>query len=398
MKKILLILLSAVLLLSSCSAGEIITTSADITETEAEETTVHPDNKQEIDEILGKMTVEEKVGQMFMVTPEALRGAVGAAQLNGNNGAGITEVDEDLKNAIDKYAPAGIVLFAQNITDPEQIKKFNKDLHESSRQPLIIAVDEEGGRVARVAGNDSFSVQRVGSMENIGKTGDTNKAFETGYTIGAYLKEYGFDLDLAPVADVNTNDENSVIGDRSFGSDPVMVGEMVSSAIEGFDFAGVSSCVKHFPGHGATAGDTHTGNVVLKKTWEEMLESDIVPFKAAIDNGVRFIMAAHICCPEITGDYTPASVSHTILTEKLRGELGYDGLILTDAMNMGAITNKYSSSAAAVAAVNAGVDLVLAPYDFVSAYNGLLDAVNNGTITVERIDESVRRILEVKLK
>ena len=393
MRKLLLLITVLCLLLTSCTVREINTEETKDTteETTTEETDI-------VEETLEKMSLEEKVGQLFMLTPEGLLGAMEDAQLNSTNGEAVTAMTDGLKNAMQKYAPGGIILYYNNILDENQIKEYTSALHNASDLPLLIGIDEEGGRVARIGNNENFSVTSFGSMEAVGASENTDEAYNAGRTIGAYLHEYGFDLDFAPVADINSNPENRVIGDRAFGSDALLVSSMVNAFAAGLQDEGVYGCVKHFPGHGDTAGDTHEGFVKVDKTWDELFGNEIIPFVSAIKNDIPFVMAAHVACPEITGDNTPASMSYTLLTEKLRNELGFKGIIITDGMNMGAVTQNYSSAEAAVKAVNAGVDMILCPYDFFDAYNGIIDAVNSGSISIERIDESVSRILNIKLK
>ena len=200
------------------------------------------------------------------------------------------------------------------------------------------------------------------------------------------------------MADVLTNSANTAIGTRSFGSDANVVADMVSAELEGLLSQGVYGVVKHFPGHGGTDGDSHDGAVTLDKTLEELTAAELVPFQRAVDDGVSFVMVGHISVPQVVGDNTPASLSQRMVTGVLREQLGYQGIVITDAMNMAAVTNSYTADQAAVMAVNAGVDMILMPQDYETAYNGLLAAVQDGTITQERIDESVVRIVKIKLQ
>lgn len=343
------------------------------------------------------MTLEEKVGQMFMVTPEALMEVSETASLNDYSSAGCTYYEDAMGDALDRYHTGGVIMFYKNISTPASISRYIADLQSNSKLPLFIAVDEEGGIVARIGNNDNFDVITYDSMQSVGATGDFDQAYRVGVNIGTYLKKYGFNLDLAPVADINSTGY-SVIGSRSFGRDPYLVGSMVKNAVEGFHSTGIMTCVKHFPGHGDTEDDTHDGYVAVNKSWEEMLTWDIEPFRYAIAAGTDFIMAAHITCRQVASDGLPASLSYEMLTNKLRKELGYDGLIITDALNMGAIVNEYTSAEAAVQAIGAGADIVLMPYDYERAYSGVLNAVKSGEISEARIDESVLRILSAKNK
>jgi beta-N-acetylhexosaminidase len=261
----------------------------------------------------------------------------------------------------------------------------------------LLCIDEEGGRVSRLANNPNFHVKKYESMAAIGATGDPHNAYECGNTIGSYLKFYGFDIDFAPVADVNTNPDNIVIGPRAFSDDPAVAAPMVTNYLQGLKDAGITGCIKHFPGHGDTTSDTHTGYAQTLKTWDEMKKCEMVTFRAGIQWGCQLIMTAHIAAPNVTGSTVPSTLSPVILQDKLRGELGYQNIIITDGMEMGAITQHYTSGEAAVGSIQAGVDIVLGPRDFVEAFDAVVDAVNNGTISEERINQSVRRILTLRL-
>ena len=338
-------------------------------------------------ELLADMTLEQKVGQLFMIRPEALA---------ENTDSPVTAWSDELDAALAQYPAGGVVLFGQNVVSPEQLTALTGALAAAGQTPLFIGVDEEGGAVARIAGNEAFDVARYDSMAQVGAIGDPAQAREVGQTIGTYLAEYGFNLDFAPVADVNTNPDNTVIGDRAFGSDPQLAAQMVCAEIEGLHQAGIMSCIKHFPGHGDTRGDTHDGTVTVDKTWEELLGCELVPFIAALDS-TDMVMAAHITAPGVTSDGLPASLSHEMVTGRLRSELGYDGVVVTDSLEMGAIAGQYTSAESAVLAISAGVDIVLMPLDYTEAFEGILQAVRDGELTEERIDQSVLRILTLKI-
>ena len=340
------------------------------------------------------MSLEQKVGQLFVVRVESAAGV-----MLGTNGAkgGYTHLTDDMKNLLEEYPPGGFALFADNISSPDQLKALVDELNQSVPVKPILCIDEEGGMVARLGSNYSFDVPRVSNMAAIGATGDTRKAREAGRQIGKYLHDYGFTLDLAPVADVNSNPANVVIGSRSFGSDPYLVSDMVDAFLDGLHEEGVGGCLKHFPGHGDTKGDTHKGTVKVEKTWDELLTCEIIPFEQNLKKADA-VMVAHIMLPGVTSDGLPASLSKELITDRLRGELGFDGLVITDALAMGAVVNDYGSADAAVLAVEAGVDLLLMPRDYETAYNAVLDAVNSGRISEERLDESVMRILMFKDK
>ncbi len=338
--------------------------------------------------ILTFMSLEQKIGQMFIVRPGSVSGS--------------TAMTDSMRDALMEKMPGGIIMFADNIIDQDQIRKFNKELMNVSAeyclgQPMFIAVDEEGGLVARVANNPNFKVKKYDSMLAVGNTGDTAQAEAVGDNIGRYLKNLNFNLDFAPVADCFTNPNNKVIGDRSFGADPGLVSDMVGACIDGFHFQGVMTAIKHYPGHGDTDSDTHTGMVMTDKSWDELKGRELIPFIDNLDD-TDMVMTAHIISRGVTGDDTPATLSHVMIQEKLRDELGYEGVVITDAMEMGAISTAYAPDEAAIKAVEAGCDIILCPGDFGKAYKGLLKAVRSGRITEERIDESILRILRLKLK
>ncbi len=349
------------------------------------------------DNLLTSMTTEEKVGQLFFIRPEQL---IDDSYLNdeaimGEDNEGVFSVSERMRDMYTQYPVGGFVLFAKNIDTPSQLLEFTDDLVSIGKTDALIAVDEEGGIVTRLAQNPAFDLPLIDAMEDIGNTGDTSNAYSAGNTIGEYLAEYGIMWDFAPVADLNTNPENIVIGNRSFGSEPELASKMVRSYVDGLHNHGVKSTLKHFPGHGDTTADTHSGYVSVEKTWEELKQAELVPFAENIDV-TDAVMTAHITLPNITDDTLPASMSYELITEKLRGELGFDGVVICDSLAMGAVTNEYSASEASVMAFKAGCDVLLTPQNFYEAYEGVLSAVNSGEITQERLDESVRRILKLK--
>ena len=348
-----------------------------------------------IENQLKEMTLREKVGQLFCVRPEAFDVALEWDTYTKIASYELQEVNEQMKKVNAEYPAGGIILFAHNIKDEPQLAAFMENLKAFNGDPLFY-IDEEGGRVARIGNNSAFPVEKFPPMGEIGKTGDTKNALRAGKVIGQYLRKYGFDVDLAPVADVNTNPKNPVIGARAFSENPMVAADMVTAFLKGLDEAGVAGCVKHFPGHGDTQTDSHYGYAQTTKTWEEMLSCEMVTFKAAIKAGVPMIMTAHIGTPGVSGDELPATVNPVILTDKLRNELGYKGVIITDGMAMGAITRQYNSAEAAILSLQAGADIILGPKDFIEAFDAVLGAVENGTLSEERIDESVRRVLTLK--
>ena len=349
----------------------------------------------EVEEQLQKMSLREKVGQLFYVRLESIDPDIEWTSYAELEALKTQEVTEGMKRVNKDYPVGGVILYAWNIEDEAQLASIISQVRALNGNPLL-CIDEEGGRVARIANNANFNVKKYESMGAIGATGDPKNAYECGNTIGTYLQRYGFDIDFAPVADVNTNPENIVIGPRAFSDDPTVAASMVTSYLQGLKDAGVTGCIKHFPGHGDTKADTHTGYAQSLKTWDEMKNCEMVPFRAGIKWGCQLIMTAHIAAPNITGSDIPSTLSPLILQDKLRGELGYQNIIITDAISMGAITNHYTNAEAAVGSIQAGVDIVLDPCDFVNAFDAVVDAVKNGTISEERINQSVRRVLKLK--
>ncbi len=357
-----------------------------------------------IADAIASMSLEQKAAQLLAPTPEGLLGAldVDTSASDSYGEKGVTSVGDDLRDALSTYPVGGLCLFGANITGADQTRKLLSDLTEATKGvgagiPAIISVDEEGGPlVARVANSGYFDVEKFPAMATLEKAGDSSKAQHVGQTIGKYLHELGFSMDLAPVADVLTNPDNTVIGTRSFGDDPDLVASMVEAEVQGFAEAGMACCAKHFPGHGDTVGDSHTGKATSTRSREELESCELVPFRAAIKAGVPAIMVGHIGVPAITGDDVPATLSPELIDGLLRKELGFDGLVVSDSMAMAAIGNDYHSDAAAVGFLKAGGDLVLGPNSLPVAYKGILDAVKNGDLTEDRVDQSLTRILKVK--
>lgn len=342
--------------------------------------------EQKLDEIVNAgievMPLEDKVAGLFIVTPEAITGVSTAVRAG-----------EGTQEALAKYAVGGIVYFAKNMQSSEQLKEMLDNTQLYSKYPLFIAVDEEGGSVSRVAG--AGFAGKTESAKKIGETGDANNAYLAGTAIGTYLADFGFNLDFAPVADL-ANVENSVMKDRAYGSDGATVSAFVTSMMQGLEEQGVTACLKHFPGIGSTTEDTHDGLASTDRSKEEFQANEFAVFQAGIDAGADMIMISHMAAPSLAGDNTPSTLSEEVVTNILRNELNYKGVIITDALNMSAISEYYSSEQAAVMALKAGCDMLLMPEKFEEAYNGVLEAVKNGTISEERINDSLRRIYRIK--
>ncbi len=342
-------------------------------------------------DILENMTLEEKVGQLFVVNLEHLDNSEG-------NYYEHTAITKKMKKTLEKYPVGGVILFSRNIATTDQTAELIKKLQNNSKVPLFVAVDEEGGEVARIANNDNMRTTKFPTMEEVGAMADKEYAYNMGATIGKEIKELGFNLDFAPVADVKTNELNTEIGSRSFGDDPDLVADMVVEVVKGLQDQGVSSTLKHFPGHGDASEDSHEGAVNVENDINRLRQVELVPFKAGIKAGADLIMVSHISVSKLTGTTEPASLSSLVMKDMLRTEMGFDGIIITDAMDMKAITDYCDAGEAAVTCVLSGADICLMPEDLKTAFHAVLDAVENGMISEKRLNESVTRILELKIK
>jgi len=332
-------------------------------------------------EILYKMSLKDKIGQMFMVS------------FHG------TTPNEDIKTMIQQYKVGGVILFKENITDMVQLTHLTRRLQQlnPSGVSLFIAIDEEGGRVSRLP----EEVADFPALKELGEKGDPREAYRIGRKMGNLLKKAGINVNFAPVMDVNNNPNNPVIGDRSFGNTPHLVKEMGVNMMKGMLDTGIVSCIKHFPGHGDTTVDSHDSMPVVKHDMEHLKQIEFYPFRGAVEEGADMIMTAHIKFPALDPSGYPATMSKRILTDMLRKEWGFEGVIITDSMTMGAITKNFSLKESLIKSVKAGVDVILLPSETKLQQEGIaimMDAVRNGIITQKRIDESVYRIIKLKIK
>lgn len=338
---------------------------------------------------VSSLTLEQKVAQMFFPRPEALTGM-----------GQVTTAGDTTRKAFANIPVGGMCYFAQNLQSESQARQMLSASNQISLDevglPLFMSVDEEGGTVSRVGGNKGFSVENVGNMRDVGDTGDARRAYDVCKKIAGYLVPLGFNLDFAPDADI-VNGTSQTMAKRSFGTTTDVVASMVESAVKGFLDGGIMCCAKHFPGIGGAQGDSETEAITTDKTLDQLRQEELVPFKRAIAAGVPMVMVGHISCPKVTGDSAPASLSRAIVTDVLRDELGFDGIIITDSLGMGAVAGLHKAQDLGVAAIQAGVDMLLMTPDLTASYQGVLDAVRAGTITEERIDESVTRIVRAKL-
>lgn len=402
MKRILALFLCGLICLSAAGCGKeepfpSVATEPSVTqepsteppETEPTEPPTEPDPdapyRARAEEILSGMTTQEKVYQLFMVTPEALTGVNTA-----------TRAGEATQQALSGMPVGGIVYFADNLETSEQTTQMIAATQSYSRLPLLIGVDEEGGRVARVS--TKLGTTAFAPMADYGAAGDAEAVRQVGATIARDISQFGFNVDFAPVADVVTNPNNTEIGDRSFSSDADVASAMVAAMVQGLQSGGVQSCLKHFPGHGSTEADSHKGASVTERTPDDLRGTELKPFAAGIAAGAGMVMISHMSAPNVTGSDAPCDLSPAVVTDLLRGELGFNGVVITDSHEMGAITDSYSPAEAAVLAIQAGCDIVLMPADLQQAAQGLLDALQNGGLTQARVDESVLRILTLKVR
>ncbi|MEU9431780.1 glycoside hydrolase family 3 protein [Streptomyces sp. NPDC048252] len=351
------------------------------------------------DELLARMTLEEKVGQLFV---SRVYGHSATAPDQADIDANLRELGvRTAAELLARYRLGGIIYFAwaHNTRDPRQIADLSDGIQRASLQqprglPVLISTDQEHGAVCRVGRPASLF---PGAMA-IGAGGSRADARTLGRLAGRELRAMGIRQNYSPVADVNVNPANPVIGVRSFGADPAAVAALVAAEAEGYRAAGVAATAKHFPGHGDTAVDSHTGFPVITHSREEWETLDAVPFRAAIAAGVDSLMTAHILVPALDASGDPATLSRPIVTGILREKLGYDGVVVTDALDMAGVRTKYGDDRVPVLALKAGVDQLLNPPDLDVAWNAVLKAVQDGELAERRLDASVLRILRLKAR
>lgn len=332
------------------------------------------------EELLSGMTLREKLCQLMIVRPETLTGE-----------SPVTAAGETTRLALERYPVGGLIYSVDNLVTQEQTREMITNTQSYSEIPLFISADEEGGNVGRLMYklgttwvNDMYSYKDMGE--------DT--AYANAYTIGSDMVSCLFNTDFAPVADVWTNPENTVIGDRAYSDDFAQASELVAAAVRGFTDAGVVCCVKHFPGHGDTSTDTHEGAAVVDKSLDELRAGELLPFESGIEAGVDMVMVGHITVTAV--DDEPATISKAVITDLLREELGWDGVVITDSLDMGALAG-YDNGEVCVRFLEAGGDILLGVPDIEAALTALETAVTDGRLTESRIDESVQRVLELKI-
>ncbi|MDK8179302.1 beta-N-acetylhexosaminidase [Paenibacillus sp. UMB4589-SE434] len=330
------------------------------------------------------MTLEQKIGQMIMC------------------GFQTPQINTEIKTLIEEHHLGGIIYFRRNVNDKEQVGQLSIDLQQYSKQftdiPLFISVDQEGGMVARLDWDDITLIP--GNMA-VGASRDVELAYEMARICGEELLRMGINMNFAPSVDINNNPKNPVIGVRSYGECPELVSEMGAAQIRGLQEANVSASAKHFPGHGDTAVDSHHGLAAVPHDEERLFAMELAPFVRAIQESVDCIMTAHVMFPAFEPEQIPSTISRKVLTDLLRNRLGFEGVIVTDCLEMHAISKEFGIPEGTIRAVEAGADLILISHRFteqVNAIHALVDAVRSGRISEQRIDESVDRILALKAK
>ena len=341
--------------------------------------------EQAVRDVLNSMTLEEKLCQLFVVTPESLSGV-----------RGVQEADEAVRAGLAAYPVGGVILFGANIYSESQVTAFLSGMQDAAKTPLLVGVDEEGGIVSRLSG--AGITRYYDSMGVYGSEGAVDRVEEIGGEIASDVRRVGFNVDFAPVADVVTNPNNTEIGIRSFSSDPAVAATMVRAMVRGLQNGGCASCLKHFPGMGSTEANSHTGTSVSPRTLDELRQTELLPFAAGIDEGAAMVMVTHMSLPNVLGDETPCDLAPEIVTDLLREELGFEGVVITDSHEMASITDHYTPGEAALLALQAGCDIVLMPNDLSEAVAALETAIRQGDLTEARVDESVTRILTLKYR
>lgn len=400
--KLFAITIISCLILTSCTSNVIPESSMVVETTETLETesvtteeTTFEETEEQVDRILAtvnSMTDFEKICQLFIVTPEQLLNATGVYYDE------VTEPDIYTELAIEKYPVSGLIYFSQNLENRQQIYDMNADFQRYSKYGLFISVDEEGGEISRLAGNGIEGMTELEYISWYAEQENSKELFRyVGSTLGSELHSLGFNLDFAPVADIEIN-SNNTMGERMPGSDPYKSAELVAEEVSAMQAEKVCATLKHFPGLGATVTDTHKGNTYLERNYEDLSVCEFIPFKSGIDAGAEFVMVSHAIASGL-GEELPSDLSKFIVTDILRDELEFGGIIITDAHSgMASITDTYTSAEASVAALKAGVDIVLMPDDLNESVEAVFEAIGNDEELRKHIDDSVYRVLSVKEK
>lgn len=358
---------------SSASSSVSVTTQP----TTEEETTEPQPTVDPYDEKVSNMSTKEKAGQVVMT------------------GVSGYSVDDDITRLVEKRKVGGVILFGDNIESVSQLTEFSNQIKSlNSSTPLLMSIDNEGGNVFRLPDD----VTNLPSAYSIAESKDTSLCTESGKVLGSQIQAFGFQTGFSPDMDIWSNPDNTVIGERSYGTNANDVCTYGVATLQGVMQSGAIAVAKHFPGHGDTQSDSHYELPVVTKTVDELKQMEFKPFEKAIENNVPAIMVAHILCTSIDSE-NPASLSKNIVTDILRDDMGFEGTIFSDDLTMGAITDEYSVGTAAVKALNAGCDMVLVCHGYDNAYNAIdtiTEAVSNGHLSASRLDDAVKHILKLK--
>ena len=362
--KLFLCLVLAIVLLVGCGTT---------TKTNKKKETKKLSIDEQVKNKMSKMTIDQKIAQMLILYSSS------------------DTVNDDFKNTLKTYNPGGFILMEENITTFDKTKKFVDDMQENSDIPMIISIDEEGGNVQRLLKLKDVTPTNIPYMYYLGQTNDTSLAYQVGKLTAEELRTIGVNVDYAPVLDIYSNENNKVIGKRSFGTTPDQVSNMALSYAKGLEENGVIATYKHFPGHGDTSVDSHYNLPVITKSYDELKNFELIPFKKAIESDAKIIMIGHLNFTNITSDGIPSSLSEKIITDILYKDMGYKGLVITDALNMGALTKNYTDEEIYTKTINAGTDLLLMPNDCQKTVEYI-----KKNISEERINKSVEKILKFK--
>jgi len=382
MKKLILLISIISILLTACSPQD--TTPSPMPEEPIDGLPIEEpvdETKEEVDEIqekLESMTLEEKIGQLMIVGFEG------------------TQLNENTRSFIEDLKVGGLVFFGRNIETRDQVVSLVEEIKGLNQGdiPLFLAVDEEGGLVSRVP----KEYKRLPDSIKIGDLDDDDLAFQYGQLLGNRVRSLGLNLDFAPVMDIHSNPNNPVIGNRAYGTTPDRVTKIGLQVAAGLRDRAVIPSIKHFPGHGDTSTDSHIELPVIGKSLQELRDFELIPFKAAVGEDIEMVMVAHILLPSIDDEF-PATLSSKVIADLLRGDLGYDGVIITDDMTMGAIVNNYSLEEASIKFLKAGGDILLICHGEENpslVFNRIMQALEDGELSMEEIDKKVYRILELK--
>ena len=360
-----------------------------------------------IDKIINNMTLEEKIGQLIFIMPETLA----KRHIPSNRYLRylmfeffpkINTINKRQIKTLKKYHVGGVLFFQRHIETREKLTKYIEDLNKNSKYPLFIACDEEGGYVRRLGRVKALNFPSIPHMSEVGETKDPNKAFEIGEILGKEMTKLGLNVNFAPIADVRSSSVNknnyNLSAKRYFSDDPILVSDMVEAIVKGMQENNLSATLKHFPGHGSALGDTHIRTSISQVDLETLRNRELLPFKAGIKAGADFVMVGHQSLPNVLKTKLPCCMSKFIVTDILRGELNYDGIVICDSLKMKAILKHYKIKDVITHCLNAGVDIIMLPPKFKKTIKIIKHQVKNNIISEETINNSVRRILRVKIK